>query len=335
VQIKIPQVQAPEFWLANFDKIKHYVATHVDKGRVHVAGQSTQGRPIHVIEYNPRANTRLMVIAGTHGHEPGGVASAMNLVHSLETGADLDGQPHDHLLRLLEQVHLFVVPVLNPDARCVNMDSYYAQGLDTVEVYACGLAKDGSLIPYNADSEEPLYYFDPKDAIFMGGQFNAAGYAINRRRSPDYSDAVEVQAVFEFVRDLGLDAIIDLHACGSNFAFQARSHEAPYWPIMREWQRRAEKLFAEKGRVLGRLHGDGDPPDPVEFHFNSSLFHRHAKLMWIAYEGRQGYLGRPSFMPFPTEWEILDDYLSAVTVFAELGVEGYYAKANEEVFGAA
>jgi hypothetical protein len=97
----------------------------------------------------------------------------------------------------------------------------------------------------------------------------------NRRRSCDESDAVEVQAVFEFVRDRELDAVMDLHACANNFAIQARSHEAPYWPVMREWQRRAEKLFREKGRKLNRLNADGDPPEPLKFHYNSSLFHRH------------------------------------------------------------
>ena len=101
-------------------------------------------------------------------------------------------------------------------------------------------------------------------------------------------DAIEVAAAFEFAKDCTLDAILDLHACGYNFAFQVRSHEPPYWPVMREWQRHAERLFVSKGRPLKPLHGDGDPPAPLEFHFNSSLFHRHAKLMWIAFEGRQG-----------------------------------------------
>ena len=124
-----------------------------------------------------------------------------------------------------------------------------------------------------------------------------------------------------------------LHACGYNFAFQARSHEAPYWPIMREWQSRAELLFRAKDRSLGKLHGDGDPPTPPGFFFNSALLHKHAQLMWIAYEGRQGYVGYAAFMPLPTEWEIIDDYLGAVQVFLELGVEEHYARANEEVFG--
>lgn len=102
---------------------------------------------------------------------------------------------------------------------------------------------------------------------------------------------------------------------------------------MREWQRRAEALFGGKGRRLNKLYGDGDPPEAPKFHFNASLFHKHARLMWIAYEGRQGYVGSKGFMPLPTEWEIVDDYLSAVTVFLELGAEERYGKANREVFG--
>ena len=332
MKIRIPEIAVPDFWLGNFWKVQEFLATQVRTGCVHDIGRSALGRPLKVVEYARAADRRLMVIGGTHGHEPGGVA-ATNLISLVETGVDLAGEPHPRLAELLSSVHLYVLPILNPDGRIVCPDSFYAQGLDTTIVYASGLTKDGELVPYDADSAEPLYYYDPADCLFVGGQFNGAGYAMNRRRSPDSSDAVEVAAAFELVKDLDLDAVLDLHACGYNFAFQARSHEAPYWPVMREWQRRAEALFSAKGRVLGRLHGDGDPPQPPPFHFNSSLFHRHARLMWIAFEGRQGYVGRRSFMPLPTQYEIVDDYLSAIEVFAELGVEGHYARANGEVFG--
>jgi hypothetical protein len=254
------------------------------------------------------------------------------VIHLLESGIDLAGQPHSDLLERLLGVHLYIVPCLNPDGRSVCPDTFYAQGIDTVTIYASGLQKDGSLIPYDSNSKEPLYYFDPADAMFMGGQFNGAGYAINRRRSIEESDAVEVQSLLDFVKPLGIDAIMDLHACGYNFAFQVKSHEPPYWPIMREWQRRATALFQSKGRRLGGLHGDGDPPEPQPFHFNAALFHRQAQLMWMSYEGRQGYLGRTSFIPLPSEWEIIDDYLSAVSVFLELGIERHYAEANRQVF---
>ncbi len=126
---------------------------------------------------------------------------------------------------------------------------------------------------------------------------------------------------------------MDLHACGYNFLIQMRSGEPPYWPVMREWHRRAEMIFNKKRRPLKPLYGDGNPPEPLNFHFNSSLFHKHAQVAWLAFEGRQGYLGRPGFMPLPTEWEIVDDYLEAIAVFIELGIEEQYTKANQEVFG--
>jgi len=334
VKIPIPQIKAPEFWLANVDAVERYLTTQVVRGRMHIAGYSTHVRPVRVLEYAvPHAASTLLVIGGTHGHEPGTVAAAMNLIHLLETGRDLAGKEHPTLLALLQKTHLYICPMLNPDGRAICPDTFYAQGLDTCTIYASGLQLDGSLVPYDADSSEPCYYFDPEKCLFIGGQFNGAGWAINRRLSPDHSEAVEVQSLLEFVKGRGIEAILDLHACGYNFAFQARTHPAPYWPIMREWQRRAEKLFASKGRPLGKLHGDGDPPVAPEFHFNSTLFHRHAKLMWMAFEGRQGFLGRMSFMPLPTEWEIIDDYLSAITVFVELGSEGYYARANRQTFG--
>ena len=333
MDIKIPQIAVPHFWPANFGKVQNYLNQKLVVGMLHEVGVSSLGYPIRAVEYAREGCVRLMVIGGTHGHEPGGVATMMNLIHLLESGRDLAVQPHDRLLGLLQKVHLYIVPCLNPDGRTVCPDTFYAQGLDTCSVYANGLKTDGDQIPYDCNSDEPLYYFDPADAVFMGGQFNGAGYAINRRRSCDESDAVEVQAVLDFAKGLGLDAVMDLHACGFNFAFQARSHEAPYWPIMREWQRRAEVLFGEKGRRLNKLHGDGDPPEPPAFHFNSSLFHKHAQLMWVSYEGRQGYLGKKAFMPLPTEWEIVDDYLSAIAVFLELGIEEQYARANREVFG--
>ncbi len=333
MHIKIPQIAVPNFWLGNLGGVDNYLRHRLHKGALGQFGASSLGYPLHVVEYPHEGAAKFMVIGGTHGHEPGGVASVMNLIHLLETGRDLAGQPHDRLLELAGSLHLYLVPCLNPDGRSVCPDSFYCQGLDTTSAYASGIQKNGDLVPYDADSEEPCYYFDPADALFVGGQFNGAGWAINRRLSDDHSEAVEVQSLLEFVQGPGVQAAIDLHACGYNFAFQVRSHEAPYWPIMREWQSRAEFLFRSKDRVLGKLHGDGDPPTPPSFFFNSALLHQHAQLMYMAYEGRQGYLGRTSFMPLPTEWEIIDDYLTAIQVFLELGVEEHYARANEEVFG--
>ncbi len=330
----IPQIAVPDFWLANADRVEAYLTSEVRRGQVHLVGQTTHGRPLRVVEYaGERQDTTLLVIGGTHGHEPGTVAAAMNLIHLRETGRDLAKEEHRDLQGLLDRVHLYVCPMLNPDGRAVCPDTFYAQGVDTCVVYSCGLQLDGSLVPYDADSEAPCYYFDPAQAVFVGGQFNGAGWATNRRLSTDHAEAVEVQALLEFVQGRGIEAACDLHACGSNFAMQVRSHPAPYWPVMREWQRRAERLFAARGRPLGRLYGDGDPPTPPGYFFNSILFHTRAQMLFCGFEGRQGYVGNCAWWPLPSEWEIVDDYLNAVQVFMELGGDGLYARANRETFG--
>jgi hypothetical protein len=38
-------------------------------------------------------------------------------------------------------------------------------------------------------------------------------------------------------------------------------------------------------------------------------------------------------MPQPDHATIIGDYLTAVEVFLDLGVEGWYARANREAFG--
>lgn len=334
VAFEKPLVVPPVFWLSNLDGVYRYLDTRLERGRRLAIGRSACNRRIDGVQYRGRNShdAALMVIGGTHGHEPGTVAAAMNLIHLMETGADLDGRPHERLRAVLECIDLTVVPMLNPDGRAVCLDTFYNLPLETVYLYACGLTLEGELVPYDSESEEPLFYFDPKQCLFIGGQFNGAGHAINRPRRRDGFDAVEADHLLRYLQANRHDACFDMHACGYNFAFQARSHEPVYWPIFREWHRRAAALFARKSYPLRALHGDGDPPPPVTMLQNSWIMHHQAKVMWMAFEGRQGFPGKP-FWPLSTPWEILDAYLEAITVFAELGAERAYAQANAAVFG--
>lgn len=331
--IPVPQVSTPGFWLSNLGRVQDYLKRQVATGIVHELGPSSLGHPIRAVEYPREGCPKLMVVGGCHGHEPATVASAINLIHMKETGTDLDGREHGEVMAALEKVHLYVVACLNPDGRAVCPDSFYAQTGATCTMYANGIQKNGDQVPYDSGADEPLYYFDPKDAIFVGGQFTGGGYAANRRLSLGKSEAVEVQALLDFVKERGIEAAFDLHACGFNFAFQVGDFDPVYWPVLREWQTRAEKVFGEKGRQLSQLNGDDDPPKKSPYYNNSHLFYEQAKMLWIYFEGRQGYLGRRSLMPFPTEWEIIDDYLTAIGIFLELGVEGRYGAANDRAFG--
>jgi len=331
----VPEIVVPDFWLANFAKVQDYLANRVARGRVHLIGASSLGRPMQVVEY-PGDGAPVMIMGGTHGHEPATVAATINIIHLMETGVDLAGETHPDFLNVLERSHLHVLPVLNPDGRVVNPDSYYAMAVGAYSPYANGLQKDGSQVPYWPESPggDPVYFFDPEQAIFMGGQFNGAGYAMNRRRSPDDMEAVEIANVIAFLRDRPMDAIADLHACNSTHAMQVVRHEPVYWPIMREWQGRAEALFTAKGRKLWPLGWDGDPPQPrVSYLWNNSVFHKHCRLMFVTFEGQVGYIGRPDLLPLISEYEIIDNYLMMMRVFVELTVEGRCAEANRAVFG--
>ena len=332
MHIPIPQVAVPGFWLANLGRVQDYVKRQIHKGIVHEVGHSSLGHPIHVVEYPREGCPKLMVSGGCHGHEPGTVAASVNLIHMMETGTDLDGRVHEDVMKSLEQVHLYVVPCWNPDGRAVCPDSFYGNTGATCTMYANGIQKNGDQVPYDSGADDPLYYFDPKDAVFVGGQFTGGGYAANRRLTLEKSEAVEIQVVLDFVKGLGIQAGFDLHACGFNFAFQVGDFDPVYWPVLREWQSRTEKVFGEKGRQLSQLNGDGDPPNKMPYYNNSHLFYQQAKMLWIYFEGRQGYLGRHTLFPYPTQWEIIDDYLTAIGVFLELGVEGEYERANRTAF---
>jgi len=95
MRIKIPQIAVPDFWLANFGKVQNYLRHELRAGRLHEIGESSLGYPIHVVEYPREGCVKLMIVGGTHGHEPGGVAAAMNMIHLLESGRDLAGHELD------------------------------------------------------------------------------------------------------------------------------------------------------------------------------------------------------------------------------------------------
>ena len=96
MEIKIPQIAVPRFWLASFGMVQKYLNQKLSKGKLHEVGASSLGYPIRAVEYPREGCVKLMVVGGTHGHEPGGVATVMNLIHLLESGRDLADKPHGH-----------------------------------------------------------------------------------------------------------------------------------------------------------------------------------------------------------------------------------------------
>ena len=98
MHVKIPEIAVPHFWLANFGKVQDYLRRQLRTGKLHDVGTSSLGYPIHAVEYAKDGCVKLMVVGGTHGHEPGTVATVMNVIHLMETGRDHAlRRPQDHL----------------------------------------------------------------------------------------------------------------------------------------------------------------------------------------------------------------------------------------------
>jgi murein peptide amidase A len=75
-------------------------------------GHSTQGRPIPLIEAGDAGGTPVLVVGCIHGNEPAGIRVAQLLARQAPAG-----------------VHLWIVPVLNPDGRTRNTRGN-ARGVD-------------------------------------------------------------------------------------------------------------------------------------------------------------------------------------------------------------
>lgn len=81
-------------------------------GRESVAGHSVEGRPIYRFDVGPEGAPTVFLTALIHGIE---VIGSVALFHILR---DL----HREARSLFDELHLVILPVLNPDAFTVNMD---------------------------------------------------------------------------------------------------------------------------------------------------------------------------------------------------------------------
>lgn len=146
--VKIPQIVVPEFWLAEVGEVEAYLSEKLSRGRLYTLGGTTHGRPLQEVEYpvtDPAAT--VMIIGGTHGHEPGTVAATLNLLQVREQGEDLAGKAHPRLAELLAQTHLKVALMLNPDGHGVCPVSFYAGGATPVRLMPRGCSLTGAWCP--------------------------------------------------------------------------------------------------------------------------------------------------------------------------------------------
>lgn len=228
------------------------------------------------------------VTAGMHGHEPGGVAAALNLIHLLEYGKDLSGRRWDAVLRRIKFV---VVPVLNVDARARCLDDFVGLTFEQLRLDANGYTAGGTLLSRRRRMRL-------KHRAHLGGFYNDAGYDILNAtdgRNLAGTDSVELRLAVSFFQAEGVDVAVDLHAHGFPPMFYVPLGLVPKavsqagFNVAEKVRRAARKVglpFAAPEQVAARKKCDG----PVNV-FSSALHHNVYGALPFLFEGPQGIIG--------------------------------------------
>ena len=190
----------PEYWRSSLEDLDETLKI-VRRGTVAEVGRSAGNRPIYKVEYGKsnvkhgRANLSsalgahdikcfadktgddyvptLFLCGSVHGGEFEGTMALLNLIKLMETGTDYAGKEHPELLALMDQLHLILIPIANPDGRArIPYRSVVGMTFAEFRYYNQGTWLDGTLCGWpGCKSIHPI-----KDVCeFLGGYFNDDG----------------------------------------------------------------------------------------------------------------------------------------------------------------
>jgi hypothetical protein len=191
----------PDYWISEYERACTYLEG-VRKGEVWEFGRSAGNRPLLAVAYGkkepiagrtsesfsaagwggwstflgsqPRQKQVFCFVGNIHGIETEGTVAALNLIHLLETGADLRGRRWDRLLEEAQKMRLVFVLHANPDGRVrVRTNNNRALAPELYAQLIFGVWKTGETIQYG-DSKR--YFPMPlEDVSWLGAYFNDGG----------------------------------------------------------------------------------------------------------------------------------------------------------------
>jgi len=229
----------PGYWKTTLADVEETL-TLVRQGRACRIASSAGGRPIYQVEYgasNLKRGTAnycsalgardvrcyadktgedyvptLFLCGCIHGGEFEGTAALLNLIKLLETGTDYAGIAYPDYVKLMNRLHLIIIPVCNPDGRShVPFDSFVGRTFQELRYYNQGTWKDGTLCDWpGCKAVHPI-----KDAAdYLGAYFNDDG--VNMMHEDYFGNASkESAAVLEICRREAPDFSILLHGGGN------------------------------------------------------------------------------------------------------------------------
>lgn len=291
----------PTYWKSSLEQIEQTLSI-VKKGQAELFARSAGGRNIYAVCYGEKQDfgktanynsacgagnvtayakkTKAMkpvitIVGGVHGGELEGVAAVLNLIHTLETGADYGGRTNEYWRDCAERFRLVLIPCMNPDGRArIPFDTLAGMPFSKMRYYVQGTWKDGTLCGWpGCKVVHPI-----ADAVaHLGGYFNDGG--INLMHDNFFSPmAEETKRLMELVDRESSDATVLLHG-GSNCI----NHILPtqYVPpfFANKQNRLVDKVHAgyqAKGIPFRPVYGSGiDQPNsaPPSFNLTSALHH--------------------------------------------------------------
>ena len=193
-----------------------------------------------------------LFLAGVHGAEPETVAGAVNLIQSLETGADFRGRRHDELLALIAQYRFIVVPCVNMDGRAISPDHLRGVDWNTFRHVSQGTWKDGSRIGWRGSK---AWFPLPLDRVsYPGGYPNADGYNIMHDAAPGDIRTAEARALLKLAARWRVDALLNGHS------FEHRPTVLA--PTAIDYPEKLARGRARRYRCNQALHASGIAPQP-------------------------------------------------------------------------
>ena len=227
-------MKVPEWWVTNLseiDKLAHTVQ-HVKACEL---TRSAGNRPIYCFTYgekqeivskanyssacggwdlNAYAPVRgkkpvVILLGAIHGGEVEATAALVNLIHLLEDGRDLQGNPNPALMEAVQGIRLIMIPVCNPDGRArLPFESVLGMTMAEHRHWFQGSWKDGSLV--GCPTCKLLHPMIEEKCSYMGTYFNDDG--INLMHDNFFHPmARETQALLDLADNEKADFIMQLH----------------------------------------------------------------------------------------------------------------------------
>ncbi len=297
---RIPQRKLPRFWIGSLAALDS-VLKKIKLGKTRVIARTPGGHRVHLVTYgdhehgnhhanfnsatgghdlsaylNKAARRRpvILFVGPVHGQETEGLTGVMNLIHIMETGADLCGRDQSDVRTLADKCRLLIVPTGNPDG-LARFKPAALQGMSSQDIsfWGQGTWADGTLCGWpGCKLHHPMA---GNKVGFLGCYFNDNG--INPMHDEFLNPmGAEAPAILKVAQAEGPDLAVSLHSHQQRPTLMRPA----YVPL--EIQTKVRTIATRYYRLLrgaGLEHGSVFNPqaetekESVAFNFTSALYH--------------------------------------------------------------